>query len=164
MGFWSGIKYALNSTLGTKDFKPLNEIIRDEILNGSGLVSSDNLYYPSIIEENIDFFSHTSYSKTLDVKLKFNVLGTVKLQGTCSNTSITNLNLTILKNNNIFKSLSVATGTTSTLDVTLEFSKDDVFTFTVSGRGFNEYASTTITASIYADVIDYSGITITNNI
>ena len=163
MGLWAGIKYALNSTLGTDKFKPLNEIIRDEILNGSGLVSSDNLYYPSIIKENIDIESNTSYNKTLDVKLKFNVLGTVKLQGTCSNHYIENLNLTILKNNNIFKSLSMATSATSTIDVTLEFSKDDVFTFAVSGKGI-EYASTTITASIYADVIDYSGITITNNI
>ena len=164
MGIWAEIKYALNSTLGTDKFKPLNEIIRDEILNGSGLVSSDNLYYPSIIEENIDFFSHTSYNKTLDVKLKFNVLGTVKLQGTCSNHSITNLNLTILKNNNIFQSFSVNSGQTSTRDVILEFSKDDVFTFAISGNGYSEYSSATITASIYADVIDYSGITITTNI
>lgn len=27
MGFWAGIKYALNSTLGTDDFKPLDQII-----------------------------------------------------------------------------------------------------------------------------------------
>lgn len=54
--------------------------------------------------------------------------------------------------------------THSTLDITLEFSKDDVFTFTVSGKGIDAYSSATITASIYADVIDYSGITITNNI
>ena len=164
MGLWTGIKYALNSTLGTDKFKPLNEIIRDEILNGSGLVSSDNLYYPSIIEEKIVSSNYTSYNKTLDVKLKFNVLGTVKLQGTCSNQNITNLNLTILKNNNIFHSLSVKAGTTQTFDIILEFSKDDVFTFTISGDGYSEYSSATITASIYADVIDYTGITITNNI
>ena len=164
MGLWAGIKYALNSTLGTDKFKPLNEIIRDEILNGSGLVSSDNLYYPSIIKENIDIERHASYNKTLDVKLKFNVLGTVKLEATCSNQGINPLNLTILKNNNIFQSLSFTNGTTSTHDVILEFSKDDVFTFKISGNGVGVYPSATITASIYADVIDYSGITITNNI
>lgn len=163
MGFWSEIKYALNSTLGTKDFKPLNEIIRDEILNGNGLVSSDNLYYPSIIDEYIDFPTYTSYNKTLDVKLKFNVLGTVKLQGTCQTGGITNPTLTILKNNNIFQSRSMENGKATTFDITLEFSKDDVFTFAVSGKGFNEYSYMTITASIYADVIDLSGITITNN-
>lgn len=164
MGFWSGIKYALNSTLGTKDFKPLNEIIRDEILNGSGLVSSDNLYYPSIIEENIDIGRQTSYNKTFDVKLKFNVLGTVKLQATYSSTQVNRLDFTILKNNNIFQSFSVKSNQTSTRDVILEFSKDDVFTFTISGDGYSESSSAAITASIYADVIDYSGITITNNI
>ena len=164
MGFWSGIKYALNSTLGTKDFKPLNEIIRDEILNGSGLVSSDNLYYPSIIEEDFDIETNTSYNKTLDVKLKFNVLGTVKLQAIWSNSGVKPFTLTILKNNNIFKSLSFEIGTTSTRDVILEFSKDDVFTFKISGKGVGAHPGATITASIYADVIDYSGITITNNI
>ena len=164
MGFWSGIKYALNSTLGTKDFKPLNEIIRDEILNGSGLVSSDNLYYPSIIEEHIHIGRHTSYNKTFDVKLKFNVLGTVKLQATYHSTDTKPLDLTILKNNNIFQSFSVNSGQTSTRDVILEFSKDDVFTFTISGNGVSTYPSADIIASIYADVIDYSGITITNNI
>ena len=162
MGIWAGIEYALNSTLGTDKFKPLNEIIRDEILNGSGLVSSDNLYYPSIIKENIDIEEDTSYNKTLDVKLKFNVLGTVKLQVTCHIVQIESFNLTILKNNNIFQSLSFENGTTSTRDVILEFSKDDVFTFTISGKGLSRHPSATITASIYADVIDYSGITITN--
>ena len=162
MGIWAGIEYALNSTLGTDKFKPLNEIIRDEILNGSGLVSSDNLYYPSIIKENIDIEEDTSYNKTLDVKLKFNVLGTVKLQAICIISGIKPLTLTILKNNNIFQSFSVSSGQPSTRDVILEFSKDDVFTFTISGDGRSKRSNATITASIYADVIDYSGITITN--
>ena len=30
MGLWTGIKYALNSTLGTNEAKPLDEIIRGE--------------------------------------------------------------------------------------------------------------------------------------
>jgi hypothetical protein len=30
MGLWTGIKYALNSTLGTKDFQPLDEIIKGQ--------------------------------------------------------------------------------------------------------------------------------------
>ena len=162
MGIWAGIEYALNSTLGTDKFKPLNEIIRDEILNGSGLVSSDNLYYPSIIKEYIDIEDKPSFNKTLDVKLKFNVLGTVKLQVTCHIVQIESFNLTILKNNNIFQSFSVSSGQPSTRDVILEFSKDDVFTFTISGDGRSSHSNATITASIYADVIDYSGITITN--
>lgn len=40
MGFWSGIKYALNSTLGTSDFESLDKIIKGQ----KSLVASDNLY------------------------------------------------------------------------------------------------------------------------
>lgn len=164
MGIWAEINYALNSTLGTDKFKPLNEIIRDEILNGSGLVSSDNLYYPSIIKEDFYIESKTSYNKTLDVKLKFNVLGTVKLQAIGQNFGIDSLTLTILKNNNEFRSISFEHSSPTTRDVILEFSKDDVFTFKISGKGVGLHPNATITASIYADVIDYSGITIANNI
>ena len=31
MGIWAGIKYALNSTLGTSNFKPLDQLINDKI-------------------------------------------------------------------------------------------------------------------------------------
>lgn len=31
MGIWAGIKYALNSTLGTSNFKPLDQLIDDKI-------------------------------------------------------------------------------------------------------------------------------------
>lgn len=30
MGFWSGIKHALNSTLGTSSFSPLDKIVNKE--------------------------------------------------------------------------------------------------------------------------------------
>ena len=38
MGFWTGIKHALNSTLGTSYFRPLNDIVDRELL------SSGNYY------------------------------------------------------------------------------------------------------------------------
>lgn len=37
---WAGIKHALNSTLGTSNFKPLDQLIAEE----RDLVASDNLY------------------------------------------------------------------------------------------------------------------------
>lgn len=45
MGFWAGIKYALNSTLGTSDFKPLDEIYKDTVeslINSITVSASDN--------------------------------------------------------------------------------------------------------------------------
>ena len=164
MGIWAEIKHALNSTLGTDAFKPLNEIIREEILNGSGLVSSDNLYYPSIIKEDINIEENASYNKAVDVKLKFNVSGTVELRAMGSVSGLDPFQLNILKNNVVFQSLSFKNGASTTNSTILEFSKDDVFTFTIYGKGVGFGPSGSITASIYADVIDYSGITITNNI
>lgn len=43
MGTWSGIKRALNSTLGTSGFKPLDKIITDLIIGQKRLVASDNV-------------------------------------------------------------------------------------------------------------------------
>ena len=40
MGLWAGIKCALNSTLGTDDFKPLDKQITDRI----GLMPGENIY------------------------------------------------------------------------------------------------------------------------
>lgn len=40
MGIWGEIKYAINSTLGTRDFKPLNEII----MQTKDLAASNTLY------------------------------------------------------------------------------------------------------------------------
>ena len=45
MGFWAGIKHALNSTLGTSDFKPLDEIYKDTVeslINSITVSASDN--------------------------------------------------------------------------------------------------------------------------
>ena len=44
MGFWADIKYALNSTLGTSDFKPLNTLIIDAIKGQRTLAPSDNIF------------------------------------------------------------------------------------------------------------------------
>lgn len=41
MGIWSGIKYALNNTLGTSSFKPLNKIITDAETAIKSLVTTE---------------------------------------------------------------------------------------------------------------------------
>lgn len=41
MGIWSGIKHALNSTLGTSSFKPLNKIVTDAETAIKNLVTSE---------------------------------------------------------------------------------------------------------------------------
>jgi hypothetical protein len=41
MSFWAGIKHALNSTLGTEDFQPLDKLF----ISGKSTVASDNPLY-----------------------------------------------------------------------------------------------------------------------
>lgn len=48
MGLWTGIKYALNSTLGTDDFKPLDKQITDRI----GLIPDENIYTSKYLAPN----------------------------------------------------------------------------------------------------------------
>ena len=53
MGFWSGIKHALNSTLGTASFKPLNEIIEGQ----RNLAASDSVI--AVVNSNPSSISGT---------------------------------------------------------------------------------------------------------
>lgn len=84
MGFWTGIKHAINSTLGTTNFKPLDKIIDEtdkkgknfvieesspSIISSSGYVSSGTPkiinFYPQISGRvKISFVSSSSYSVT----------------------------------------------------------------------------------------------------
>ena len=43
MGFWTGIKRAINSTLGTSSFKPLDKIIKDVVDGQRTLAASDSV-------------------------------------------------------------------------------------------------------------------------
>ena len=46
MGFWTGIKYAINSSLGTEEFKPLDEMVqdvKDTIIGQRTLAASDSV-------------------------------------------------------------------------------------------------------------------------
>lgn len=47
MGFWTGIKRAVNSTLGTEEFEPLDKII----LGTKGLKASENFYSKILSKE-----------------------------------------------------------------------------------------------------------------
>lgn len=44
MGMWAGIKYALNNTLGTSNFKPLNEIVADQANTTVNRIATMNQY------------------------------------------------------------------------------------------------------------------------
>lgn len=64
---WSEIKSALNSTLGTKKYKPLNEIIEDKVF-----VPSDNIFMiPIAYETNVRIVIPLKFGGAVKVKIKY---------------------------------------------------------------------------------------------
>lgn len=113
MSFWAGIKHALNSTLGTSNFKPLDAIIKEQI-NGavdeltseitSGqtrvisdigntvvaqtrIVASDDAY-ATIAGGSVETKPvNTEVSYILPKKLKMTRPGSIRISGTLSRTN-----------------------------------------------------------------------------
>lgn len=53
MGIWKDIKYALNSTLGTSEFKPLNKLINDNFNRGFVKSVQTGLFNKNIPDEDV---------------------------------------------------------------------------------------------------------------
>lgn len=163
MSFWAGIKYALNSTLGTDKFKPLDEII----LGTKSLLASDNLY--SLI--NRSYSTQASQTEaTLDIPLTilFNWSGSANIMLSGALTSGGNvftgtITVTIYKNNEIYKTVKISKDdANANLKTPLTFNINDVFSFKLdkpATSGNSTKASLAING-IYADISDGSAITV----
>lgn len=114
MGLWAGIKYALNSTLGTDDFKPLDKQITDRI----GLIPDENIYTskylaPNTTDSNLQSsFStdHPNIRELSSMSLCVNTQGQVNLKAIGSITCVqnkasgnSNFNIGIYVAVNVFK-------------------------------------------------------------
>lgn len=95
MGLWAGIKYALNSTLGTDDFKPLDKQITDRI----GLIPDENIYTskdlaPNTTDSNLTLSSSTVSNPNIrelsSMSLCANTQGQVNLKAIGSITCVQN--------------------------------------------------------------------------
>lgn len=78
MGFWTGIKRALNSTVGTRYFKPLDKLISEKIDGVRTLGASD----ATIIVVGSGHASTNSTTHLL--RFKANVSGSMRLMGTAT--------------------------------------------------------------------------------
>ena len=152
-------KYAINSTLGTEDFKPLDEIIT----GGKSLITSDNLYYQIYVGDLFVMGNDDIKQIQIPKKIKFNYNGAINLKYYLFNsTDWQYAILEIYKNNQLYQSL---TGTEEEilLTTTVTVNKKDEFYFILkntSEAGTNK--SYLKDLFIYADVIDTSGITAEN--
>ncbi len=85
MGFWAGIKYALNSTLGTAGFKPLDKLIVDNITSNIKVAASD---IPIKVLVNSATIPHTS-DDTEMATFTAKVSGTVRVKASISGSTTT---------------------------------------------------------------------------
>ena len=144
MGLWAGIKYALNSTLGTDDFKPLDKQITDRI----GLIPDENIYTskylaPNTTDSNLQpSFSteHPNIRELSSMSLCVNTQGQVNLKAKGSITCVQNeasgnsnfhiriyVEVNVFKNGELlYKSDQMNIGTLSEPDA----GKPQTFTFT----------------------------------
>lgn len=83
MGIWKEIKYALNSKLGTKDFKPLDELI----IQQTKMVVSDDLY-ETFADFEFEVPSDESIYKNYPIKLSMARYGEMRLAGDIYRSSI----------------------------------------------------------------------------
>lgn len=157
MSIWTGIKHALNSTLGTDKFKPLNEIIDEQ----RDLVASDSLFRYIFTGSN----SYTPYNEAIDiVQFKSNRNGSIRIRFSGINTTEPTLTIRIVKADN-----SSAVASVSLNDRMSEY--EDFYTDVLIKKGevykIQAYASrrpnATITnLRICANELDISGIEFIN--
>ena len=83
MGFWAGIKHALNSTLGTTKFKPLDKLLTDAIINQTQTISSDEVllllddFAVNVASVGTQELYHPTYLKAIRS-------GTIRIKGSIS--------------------------------------------------------------------------------
>lgn len=92
MGIWTGIKHALNSTLGTDEFKPLNEII-----DGQRTLAASDSVMKVLLSSDLSFSSSNKERVIGDFTPRRN--GSVRVQSSLyfisSSSSITTATCTI---------------------------------------------------------------------
>lgn len=146
MSIWKEIKRAMNSTLGTSNFKPLDQIITES----KGLAASDNPYY------SLGSYSVRNGTTTL-LTATMNVNGTVRVKGTSSGfSSSETVTLRIYKNSSETQTITWRGDQTQYADVA--FSANDVLRIDVVATSTTGH---TLAVGLYATPTDMSGITVT---
>ena len=121
MGFWVGIKKALNSTVGTSGFKPLNDMIQDvknTVIGQRTLAASD-----SPIKTLTSGTSEFSYTGVTVGTFTPQANGSVRIVAKCSDPYTIRLDYTI--------ELEVLSGTTTIATISIPM-VEDVTTYTLT--------------------------------
>lgn len=165
MGFWSGIKHALNSTLGTSDFQSIDKMI----LGTKGLVESDNLYLNTGINESFtaSLSSNQVIRREVSSTIKANWSGSIKL-GFVANTNQPSSNRTyveVYKNDSKIYSYPVSQTTLNVPISSIVVAKGDIIKigFLMQTGSIADTVNFNVSVQdvkIFADLKDTSGISI----
>lgn len=125
---WAETK-CINSTVGTKDFKPLNEIVK----GNWNLIESERIY----ISETPTYTS-SSGTYTISNSFKFKANGSARIRFVAAYSTNTTYTLEIYKNGNLYKSIARAGNGASnniTIIESVTFKPEDLFTFRLVRAG-----------------------------
>ncbi len=139
MGIWAGIKHALNSTLGTKDFEPLDKLI----VSKTKTIASDELY-ESLPSRSITVGGASTIKTSNFPRLKMKGYGTLRLKATLGIELYGEMWVTfnVLKNDETVTSLNLRLGedvTNKEFSRNISFEHGDVLSFMLEGG--NNYSS-----------------------
>jgi hypothetical protein len=166
MGIWAEIKHALNSTLGTSEFQPLDKLIRYE---GKSLIPSSNVFKTVSAETlSVTITNGSTSSPSVNIgSIRSKIGGTVTVRANMDITygqNTTTYGKVSVYVNNVLKTTVTLTKATDTLTTSglptalVSFQANDVISFKLSGSSSWEVTnSTTITCrnvSILADTVD----------
>ena len=119
---WAEVKHAINSTVGTSEFKPLDKIIMDNW----NLIESSDVY----ISET-PTYSSSSGVYTLNNSFKMKANGSAKIRLVASYSVNSTYTFEAYKNGTPYASETLAGGGTTNKNfiLSISFKKDDVLTF-----------------------------------
>lgn len=132
MGFWTEIKHAINSTLGTSEFKPLDKLFLEQ----KALVASDVPFYEIVAGEKRVDVGKGDNTATLPYKIKMLNAGSLRVsvmlkRSNSSNYTTLRIYVNDVERAKLQSSLNNADYFLETADI--NFKQDDVISFSASG-------------------------------
>lgn len=141
MGFWAGIKHALNSTLGTEDFIPL-----DKLIKGQRTLAASDATIAVIFNTAKPSYGAGTYTKSFVPKTK----GVVRIKVDGYGTSPNEGWVRVKKNGEQLALLYFPEAKRQTISLDISVSKNSIYTF-----DRNSYAGV-YNLSIGAQIVDGS--------
>lgn len=120
---WAEVKHAINSTVGTSEFKSLDKMI----MGNWHLVESNNVYLTETPS-----YSSTAGTYALSNSFKMKASGAAKVRLLTAYATSVTCDFEIYKNGQLYKSSSRqgdGNNTNISLTVSISFETDDIFTF-----------------------------------